>query len=308
MIEAHGLTRRFGDRVAVDDVTLTVGSGQVCALLGPNGAGKTTTVRLLMGLVTPTSGSATVARCKLPAGRDALTHLRARVGLLTETPGFYDRLTGLENLTLFGRLYGMSPQRVEDRVEPPLTTLGLWERRHDLVATYSKGMKQKLALVRAIFHEPEVLFFDEPTAGLDPESALVVRAMIASFKAEGRTILVCTHNLAEASALADVVAVMRSKLLAFGPASSIGASAGPSRCRLVVSGDTQRAHAIAAGIEGVQVRDSAPPALDLEVDDPVRRNPALVAALVGGGVDVVEVRIVERTLEEFYLSAVGTEA
>ena len=304
MIHALALTRVFGTRAAVEDVSFALGEGQVCALLGPNGAGKTTMVRMLLGLIRPTSGSATVAGITIPGTPVAHAELRRRAGLLTETPGMYDRLSAWENLLLFGRLYRIPPGELESRIERHLTRLGLWERRDDLVATYSKGMKQRLAIVRAVFHEPQVVFFDEPTAGLDPESARDVRELIGSLKAAGRTVLVCTHNLAEAAALADVVGVIRRRLVAFGPVASLGAAVVP-QCRITLTTAAEPARAALEELVSVGPVAVDGPRLVVTVADPEHDPPRLVAALVGAGFGVRDVRLVERSLEDLYLSVLG---
>ena len=174
-IETLGLTRRFDGRVAVDELTVTVAAGSVFGFLGPNGAGKTTTVRMLAGLIQPTSGDAVVAGHRVTADADAL---RGAVGILTETPGLYDRLSARQNLRYFARLYDLTVAQADDEVARYLRLLGLWDRRDDPVGTFSKGMRQKLAIARALLHDPAVVFLDEPTAGLDPEAARVVREFI----------------------------------------------------------------------------------------------------------------------------------
>ena len=332
MVSARGLTREFGARTAVEDVTFDLEPGQLCALLGPNGAGKTTTVRMLLGLIGPSRGTATVAGVDVPNDQARLAALRGRVGLLTETPGFYDRLSALENLTLFGRLYGMEGATLAARIAEYLDRLGLAGRGDDLVATYSKGMKQRLALIRAIFHHPDVIFFDEPTSGLDPESARDVRALIRSLKQAGRTIIVCTHNLAEASELADVIAVIKRKLLAFGPPAALAHDGTGPRLRVVVAGDGAGAVRLLRGaglvVESAADRAASPAtgpsgdaaavatssgtgpsgaaALDVTVAD-LADTPAVVATLVNGGVPVLEVRPIRASLEEIYLKAVGAD-
>ncbi|MBC7897147.1 MAG: ABC transporter ATP-binding protein [Cytophagaceae bacterium] len=307
MIEARGLVRRFGERTVVDHVSFSLRPGEVCALLGPNGAGKTTTVRMLLGLIRPSEGSATVAGVSVPGPAEDHARLRGMVGLLTETPGFYDRLTALENLLLFGRLYGIPQPLLLKRIEGHLTSLGLWERRDDMVATYSKGMKQKLALVRAIFHEPDVIFFDEPTAGLDPESARVVRQLIASLKRAGRTIVLCTHNLAEAAELADVVGVLRSRLLAFGPPDTLGRAAQAPLCHVVLTAPAEGALRVVRQMEGVLQVEPAGPRLAITVRD-ADVVPRVVTALAAAGFGIRDVRLHERTLEDVYLEAVGADA
>jgi ABC-2 type transport system ATP-binding protein len=304
MIEARALTRAFGARTAVEEVSFALDHGQIFALLGPNGAGKTTTVRLLLGLIRPTSGSATVAGVTVPGTAATGAELRQRAGLLTETPGMYDRLSAWENLLLFGRLYRIPPAKLPARIEQYLGRLGLWERRADPVGTFSKGMKQRLAIVRAVFHDPQVVFFDEPTAGLDPESARDVRALIMSLRAAGRTIVVCTHNLTEAAALADVVGVLHRRLVAFGPPSSLGRTAVP-RCRITLSAEASAARGVIAAVAGIGAVTAEGARLEVEVPDPERDPPRLVAALVGAGFGVRDVRMLERSLEEVYLDVVG---
>jgi ABC-2 type transport system ATP-binding protein len=307
VIQARNLTRSFGDRIAVDSVSFNVEPGQICVLLGPNGAGKTTTVRMLSGLIRPSSGSATVAGVEVPGNREALSGLRAKIGLLTETPGLYDRLTAIENLTLFGRLYGMPEATLTTAIERHLTTFGLFDRRHDPVGTWSKGMRQKLAIVRTIFHDPEILFFDEPTAGLDPESSRIVRELIASLRREGRTLVVLTHNLAEATELADTVGVIRGKLLAFGPPQSLRRDDSPPRCRITLTGDASAAAGIVRGLQGVVAVESQAHILDVELRD-AAHIPSVVEGLVRGGFGVRDARAIERSLEDVYLDAISEGA
>ncbi|MCP5097983.1 MAG: ABC transporter ATP-binding protein, partial [Chloroflexi bacterium] len=207
MITTENLTKQFDTLTAVDRLSLNVAEGEVFGFLGPNGAGKTTTVRMLTSLISPTNGRASVMGYEV--GQDD-QNIRRNVGILTETPGLYDRLTAWKNMTIYARLYEVTD--VEGQVEKYLRMLGLWERRHDAAGTFSKGMKQKLAIVRALLHEPKVLFLDEPTAGLDPEAAKLVRDFIAELRGEGRTIFLTTHNLDEADRLCDRIAVFKSQL------------------------------------------------------------------------------------------------
>ncbi len=210
MLRATGLGRRFGDLWAIRGMDLEVLRGEVLGLLGPNGAGKTTTVRMLTALIEPTEGRASVD------GLDVVEHpeaVRARVGILTETPGLYDKLSATANLEFFGRLYGLDAATRAARIERYLRLFSLWDRRDDIAGTFSKGMKQKLAIARALLHEPAVVFLDEPTAALDPEAAYVVREAIEALRRSGRTIVLATHNLDEADRLCDRVAFVRGGLL-----------------------------------------------------------------------------------------------
>ena len=215
IVEVNGLERVFGSNRAVDGMTFHVEPGEVFGLLGPNGAGKTTTVRLLNGILPPSGGSTRVF------GLDPLTdgqRVRQKTGVLTETPALYERLSAYENLEFFGTLTGIPKEALNKRVLDILTFFGLQDRAKDKVETYSKGMKQRLALARALIHEPPLLFLDEPTSGLDPEAAQHVNALIADLgRQNGQTILLATHNLLEAQRLCDRVAVMnKGRILAMG--------------------------------------------------------------------------------------------
>lgn len=215
VIEVEHLTRRFGDIVAVNDFSFEVRHGEVLALLGPNGAGKTTTVRLINGLFEPTQGKIRVL------GLDPVRQgqaVRQQTGVLTETPALYERLTAWQNLEFFGTMVGMTRLEWHQRGEELLTFFELQDRADERVGTYSKGMKQRLALVRALLHSPSLLFLDEPTAGLDPEAALQVHELIDSIrKTNGQTVVLCTHNLVEAQRLCDRMAILnKGKMLALG--------------------------------------------------------------------------------------------
>src|SRR5512137_2941649 len=214
MIRTEGLSKVFGGNKkqpaihAVQDLSLDIQRGEVFGFLGPNGAGKTTTVRLLCSLIAPSAGRAWVNNYEVGQQNQ---EIRASVGILTEQPGMYDRLSAEKNLTIYAKLYGVMD--VPGQVEKYLRMLGLWERRKDPAGSFSKGMKQKLAIARAILHEPATLFLDEPTAGLDPEAAKLVRDFIEELKTEGRTIFLCTHNLDEADRLCNRIGVFKQRLV-----------------------------------------------------------------------------------------------
>ena len=302
MIATQSLSRSFDGRFAVSDLSFRVPEGSLCALLGPNGAGKTTTVRMLLGLLPPSGGSAEVAGITLPASRDRTATLRARAGLLTETPGFYDRLSGAENLDFFGRLYGISDGDRVGRVSRWLDRLGLTEAKDRPFGTYSKGMKQRIALIRAVFHEPRVICLDEPTAGLDPAAAREVRALIAALRAEGRTILLCTHHLGEAEELADLIGILQQRLLRFGTKEELLGGGSAVMIRL-----TQNAGGFVRAIDrapGVQAASADGVVLKVQTAGPAA-IPDVISALVGAGAGIMEVRPVRASLEEVYLRAVG---
>jgi ABC-2 type transport system ATP-binding protein len=302
MIEAHNLSKTFGRRLAVDDLSLQVDEGEVLGFLGPNGAGKTTTIRLLSGIIAPTSGSAVVAGIRPDREPE---RLHETVGLLTESAGFYDRLTATRNLEYFAGFY--EGLQVGLQVEKHLKLTGLWERRRDKVGTFSKGMKQRLALARALLHEPKVLFLDEPTAGLDPEAAQDVRHMIKRLSSEGRTVFLSTHNLAEAEYLCHRIAVIRTRLLALETPSDLRQRL--YRRRVVVRLESMPAALPEAVrklsfVKGVSEEGDR---LHVDLMDPDRNRPELVQCIVEGGGRVMEVSEEQHSLEDVYLSLMKEE-
>ncbi|GAA1960478.1 ABC transporter ATP-binding protein [Kitasatospora viridis] len=305
MIEIEELTRTFGTRTAVDRLTLTIGEGEVFALLGPNGAGKTTTVRMLGCLIGRTSGRAVVAGQRIgDPGADR--RIRGLIGLLPEEPGLYPDLTAVQTLDYFGKLHQL-PKRVRaERTEELLTRLGLWERRDSKAATYSKGMRQRLAIARALIHDPPVLFLDEPTANLDPEGARAVREFLLQLRAERRTIVLNTHDLAEAERVCDRVGVLRTRLVAVGSPAELRAQlhGSTTRIRLDAVTDPVLAAVRALHPEGVRADGDT---ITVAVADPVRENPELVAAVVAAGGRVQSVVPVTASLEEVYLELLGEE-
>ena len=295
MITARGLTRRFGELVAVDRLDLDVERGEIFGFLGPNGAGKTTTIRMLAALIAPTGGTAEVAG--QPLGR-ANREIRRRVGVLTETPGLYRRLSAWDNLVFFAKLYGVASPA--EQAERYLRLFGLWDRRNAPAGSYSKGMRQKLAIARALLHEPEILFLDEPTASLDPESARTVRETIEALRTKERTIFLCTHNLDEADRLCDRVALFNRRLIKVGK---------PATLREEMYGRRTVVHLVAPspGIERsldlafVTRIERVDDALVVSLSDPDRENPLLVKRLVEMGIGVRYVNELRMTLEDLYL-------
>ncbi|MBU1050393.1 ABC transporter ATP-binding protein [Candidatus Bipolaricaulota bacterium] len=295
MITARGLTRRFGDLVAVDSLDLHIDKGEVFGFLGPNGAGKTTTVRMLSSLIAPTSGSASIGGT--PLGRDNRS-IRQRVGVLTETPGLYKRLSAWDNLMFFARLYGIND--AEKQAEKYLKMFELWDRRNGLAGSFSKGMRQKLALARALLHEPEILFLDEPTAGLDPEAAKTVRDLIESLKSEERTIFLCTHNLDEADRLCDRIALFKTKLLTVGDPQSLKEKM-YGRRTVVHLANPRSGIEDALNLPFITKTEWVNGRLLVSLSDPETENPTLVRRLVELGADVQFVNELRISLEDLYL-------
>lgn len=306
MIHAQHLTKTFGATTAIRDVTFHVAAGEVFVLLGPNGSGKTTTVRMLAALIMPTAGDATVLGQPLSGGEAARQRIRARVGLLTESPGLYDRLTAYYNLLYFARLYRVP--RPEAQVEKYLKLLELWDRRDEPAGGFSKGMKQKVAIARALIHEPDLLFLDEPTSGLDPSASKIVRDFLESLKGEGRTIFLTTHNLDEAERLADRVAVLRTSLIAVDTPTALRYRLFGVRTLIQVANPDPALVAIAQAqpnVRHVELRDDT---LHIDVTEPRADNPALVQALVAAGARVQFVTEEQASLEQVYLELINHDS
>jgi len=305
VIEIENLTRKFGDVTAVDGLTLTIAEGEVFGLLGPNGAGKTTTVRMLAGLIGKTSGDASVAGCRVGDPATA-RKLRGLVGLMPEEAGLYPDLSAARTLDFYGRLYQVPHGMRALRTERLLTMLDLWDRRNERVRTFSKGMKQRLTIARALINDPPVLFLDEPTANLDPEGAKTVRDFLLELKREKRTILLNTHQLAEAERVCDRVGIMQTRLIAVGTPDGLRGTASrhATAVQLAVVTDAVVAAARNAGRADVTVTGST---ITVPVDKPERDNPGLVKAIVAAGGEIQFVSGSVPTLEETYLKLLGSE-
>lgn len=299
MIKTDGLTKQFGEHTAVDRLTLDIAPGEVFGFLGPNGAGKTTTVRMLTCLIAPTAGKASVLGYEVGRENQAI---RRRVGILTETPGLYDRLSAWRNLTIYATLYEVDD--VDRRVEKYLRMFELWERRNEAAGSFSKGMRQKLAIARAMLHEPQVLFLDEPTAGLDPEAARLVRDAIAQLKGEGRTIFICTHNLDEADRLCDRVAVFKTHLRVLDAPARLRQQAFGRQVVFHLGQEAEAFVTAVAAVTAVKKVEALDNKLVITLENPEAENPALVRLLVDAGADIQFVGELRHTLEEVYLQLV----
>ena len=305
MIRTEHLGKSFAGKkksppvVAVRDLNLEIAEGEVFGFLGPNGAGKTTTVRMLTSLIGPSEGRAWV--CGIELGKND-REIRKQVGILTETPGMYDRLSAEYNLMFYAKLNQVADPA--GQVEKYLRMLGLWERRMDEVGSFSKGMRQKLAIARALLHEPRLLFLDEPTSGLDPEAAKLVRDFIEELKQEGRTIFICTHNLDEADRLCQRIAIFKTSLIT---------EDSPTNLRKRLYGRTSVFHlkevrpdwagkVKALGFpREVQVVENK---LVVQLENPEEQNPAIIRSLVEAGAEIQFVGEMRHSLEDVYLQLI----
>jgi len=302
IIETFGLSRKFGKTTAVEDVTLSVEAGEVLGFLGPNGAGKTTTIRMLAGMIAPTKGHAIVAGHR--TDRD-VEQLHEIVGMLTQTPGLYDQLSARRNLEYFAGFYPSIES--QSQVEKYLKLMGLRERQDSKVGTFSKGMKQRLALARALVHEPKVLFLDEPTAGLDPEAAGEVRQLIRTLREEGRTIFLSTHNLNEAEMLSSRIAVIHTRLLALDTPEQLRRRFFRRQIIVQLEASDAGVMEVVKRLPFVQEIHEEGSQLVLELADSERNRPELVKAIVEAGGRVIAVSEKQYPLEEVYLKLLREE-
>ncbi len=310
VIEVEGLTKRFGSYIAVDQLSFEVGEGEVFGLLGPNGAGKTTTIRMLAGLFSASEGWAKVGGYRID--KESL-QVRQTVGILTENPSLYERLTAYENMDFFAQAYGLSePKEKQNRIKKLLDFFGLWERRNEKAATFSKGMKQKLAIARALVHKPPILFLDEPTSSLDPESSKEVRDLIAKLSQhEKSTILLCTHHLEDAERLCSRVMIINK-----GKSIIVGT---PDELRDRIAGNPKieirlkkLSSAIVEAAKSVtQVKqvdaDTSTSTITVTLDDVQSGTPQVVKNVVDADGLILSVNVVRPSLEEAYLKLIKEE-
>jgi ABC-2 type transport system ATP-binding protein len=293
------LSKSFDTVQAVERLSVEVRTGEIFGLLGPNGAGKTTTIRMLSALIAPTSGSAWVAGYQIGLQNQ---EIRQNVGILTETPGMYDQLSAERNLRFFAEMYEVVD--IPGQVERYLRMLGLWERRYEPVGTFSKGMRQKLAIARALLHEPKVLFLDEPTSGLDPEAARLVRQFVSELREAGRTIVLCTHNLDEADRLCDRIAVFKGTLLALDTPTALRRKLFGRKVVFHLVEMRPQFLSVVTRFDFVQSSEAVDNKLVIGLDDPEMHNPVIVESLVEAGAKVQFVGEVRQRLEDVYLELV----
>ncbi len=303
MIDTENLSRKFGNLTAVDNVTLHVEKGEVFGFLGPNGAGKTTTVRMLCCLIGKSGGQARIGEFSVDKEADCL-EIRKIVGFLPENVGLYDSLSAYRNLDFYGKLYEVPDGKRSENIERLLRLLGIWERREDAVGTFSKGTKQKIAIVRALIHEPQVLFLDEPTANLDPEAAKTVRDFILDLKKERTTIFLNTHNLDEAERLCDRIAILKTKLIAVDSPKNLERSLYNRKTIVHLEAVTDVVLAAVKQLDKVKNVKTSDNKLILDIDSPEQDNPAVVKAIVQAGGNIQYVTELRSTLEDVYLKLI----
>lgn len=303
MIQTHNLSKLFNDFLAVDNVCLNVEAGKVLALLGPNGAGKTTTVRMLTSVLRPSNGWAKVA------GYDVVqqaAQVRKAVGVLTEHHGLYNRMPADDYLDFFGQIYNLSSEQRRKRVQELLENFGLSHVSKKSIGEFSKGMRQKLALARALLHEPPVLLLDEPTSAMDPESSRLVRDAICKLRSADRAIVICTHNLAEAEEIADQIAIIQQgKIIAQGS---------PQTLKVKLLGPVEYELRFADNLNGYQINfpigasltSSGPGWIRYSTSDPPKTNPLILQSLVQNSIQVLSLQEVPRSLEQVYLQAINS--
>jgi ABC-2 type transport system ATP-binding protein len=302
LIDTDNLTKKFGDLTAVDSLTLHVNDGEVFGFLGPNGAGKTTTIRMLCCLISKTSGSARISGYEVGNKEDSLK-IRKIIGLVPDNVGLSEHLSAYDNLDFYGKIYDYSDSQRKESIKRFLEMLGLWEKRNDLAGTFSKGMKQKLAIARALIHDPQILFLDEPTVNLDPESAKTVREFIIELKKQKKTIFLNTHNLDEAQRICDKIGILNTKLRVVGTPKDLEQAVKGKKTIVSLEQVNEK---ILSALKKLSLKNltSEGNKITFDVSDPDKENWGAVEAMVLAGGHVNTVNVVGSSLEDVYLKLV----
>ena len=303
MIDTEGLTKKFGDLTAVNNLALHVNDGEVFGFLGPNGAGKTTTVRMLCCLISKTSGNVNIGGYDISKKEESIK-IRKIIGLVPDNVGLSEHLTAYDNLDFYGKIYDCSDAQRKENNKRFLEMLGLWDKRNVLAATFSKGMKQKLAIARALIHDPQVLFMDEPTANLDPEAAKTVRDFILQLKKEKKTIFLNTHNLDEAQRICDRVAIMNTSLRAIGTPQELERSV--SGKKTAIGLEQQVNDTVLGALKKLSLKNLSidGDTITFDVENPDKENSPVIETIVLAGGHVKSMNVVGSTLEDTYLKLV----
>ncbi|MFW9835446.1 MAG: ABC transporter ATP-binding protein [Candidatus Thorarchaeota archaeon] len=303
MIEIDNLSKKFGDLTAVDAISMDINEGEVFGFLGPNGAGKTTTVRMLCCLISKTSGTARISGYEIGDKKDSLK-IRKMIGLVPDNVGLSEHLSAYDNLDFYGKIYDLPKDQREENIKRFLEMLGIWEKRKVTVGTFSKGMKQKLAIARALIHDPQVLFMDEPTSNLDPEAAKTVRDFILDLKKQKKTIFLNTHNLDEAQRICDRIGILNTKLVTIGTPDELEDAV---RGRKTVIELEQVTDSVLKTVQKLSLTnlDVEGNTITFDAIDSSSKNWPIVEAIVHAGGRVNIVKVVGSTLEEVYLKLVG---
>ena len=304
-VSVRGLTKRFGSRVAFDDLTFEVGTGEVFGFLGPNGAGKTTTVRVLGTLIAPTAGSAEVAG--IPVSATNGPELRSRIAIMPENPGLYLRLTVYDNLEFFAGLYGIPPGAAGSRIRSALEAVDMEARADDFAGSLSKGLRQRASLARTLLSEPRILFLDEPTSGLDPVATREVRELIDGLRQRGVTVFLTTHRLDEAERLCDRIAIVNTTLRIIGPPDELRRRLFSAAVEVRTAKPLEDPASLFSRVPGVQDWRAQDGTYVVTVSDPAAVAPELARAVVGAGADLVQLAEVKHSLEDVYLQLVDED-
>ena len=303
LIDTENLTKKFGNLTAVENLTLHVDEGEVFGFLGPNGAGKTTTIRMLCCLISKTSGNARIAGYEIGNKEDSLK-IRKIIGLVPDNVGLSENLSAYDNLDFYGKIYDCTATQRKESIQRFLEMLGLWEKRNVLAGTFSKGMKQKLAIARALIHDPQILFLDEPTANLDPEAAKTVREFILDLKKQKKTIFLNTHNLDEAQRICDKIGILNTTLRATGTPQELEQSV--SGRKTVIGLEQQVNDVVLNALKKLSLKNltSEGNTITFDAEDPDKQNSPVVEAIVLAGGHVRSINVVGSTLEDTYLKLV----
>ena len=303
MIDVKNLTKKFGNILAIDNLSFHINEGEIFGFLGPNGAGKTTTMRILCCLISKTSGDVNISVYQIGNKTDSLK-IRKIIGLVPDNVGLYEELSAYDNLDFYGKLYECTEKQRKENIEYFLNMLGLWDKRNQSVSDFSKGMKQKVAIARALIHNPKLLFLDEPTVNLDPESSKVVRDFILSLKKEGKTIFLNTHNLDEAQRICDRIGIIKTKLLAVNTPEQLEKSVLGNKIVIELEKVNE---SILAAVKNLKPKNLTVEGnkIIIEVSDSKKENPDFAKAIVLAGGHIKFISDLNSDLEETYLKIVS---